>query len=69
MPDPLKFIYSFELQGGKSNRFEILLQRGTLALISEEKDNLPDWTKLKFHQCSNCPLKKRKNKHCPTTGT
>lgn len=65
MQDPLKFVYTFELTGKETSRFEILLGRETLTLAEEEKPNLPDWTKLKFHQCSNCPLKKRKHKHCP----
>ena len=65
MQDPLRFIYSFELQDGGANRFEIRLQRETLALIANGREDLPAWTKLKFHQCPNCPLKKRKFKHCP----
>lgn len=65
MKDPLEFTYSFELQKGKSSRFEIRLERETLALIAEEREDPPGWTKLNFHQCSNCPLKKRRNKHCP----
>jgi len=65
MSDPLKFNYSFELEDGTTNRFEIQLERETLALIAKEREDLPDWTKLKFQQCSICPLKKRQHKHCP----
>jgi len=65
MTDPLKFIYSFKLQDGKSIRFELQLDRKTLALIAREREDLPDWTRLKFQQCSICPLKKRQHKHCP----
>ncbi|MDL0431964.1 hypothetical protein QPM17_12535 [Marinobacter sp. TBZ242] len=28
-------------------------------------DNLPDWTRLGFHQCSHCPLSTREHKYCP----
>jgi hypothetical protein len=65
MSGPLKFTYSFELKDGKTNRFEIQLERETLALIANEREDLPDWTKLKFQQCSICPLKKRQHKQCP----
>jgi hypothetical protein len=65
MPETLKFTYSFELQDGKSSRFELQLERESLALIAKDREDLPDWTKLKFHRCSICPLKKRQHKHCP----
>ena len=65
MSEPLKFAYSFELKDEKSIRFELRLERETLALMAEERENLPDWTKLKFQRCSICPLKKRQHKHCP----
>ncbi len=28
-------------------------------------DNLPDWTRLGFHQCSHCPLPTEEYLHCP----
>jgi hypothetical protein len=65
MQNPIKFIYTFEFQDGGANRFEIRLQRETLTLIADEREDLPAWTKMKFQRCSNCPLKKRQNKHCP----
>jgi hypothetical protein len=68
MNEPLKFVYTFELQDEGTNRFEIRLDRKNLAMIADEREDLPDWTKLKFHQCSNCPLKKRQHKHCPVAG-
>lgn len=68
MAEPIKFIYTFEIQNGKSSRFELRLERGSLGLIGNEREDLPDWTKLKFHRCSNCPLKKRQHKHCPIAG-
>jgi hypothetical protein len=65
MPKPIKFLYTFEIQNTKSSVFDIQLERETLNLIADEREDLPDWTKLKFQQCSICPLKKRQHKHCP----
>jgi uncharacterized protein DUF6901 len=31
----------------------------------EQKDNLPAWTELGFHQCPNCPLSTSTTKRCP----
>ncbi|MBJ7278402.1 hypothetical protein JHC43_18135 [Marinobacter salarius] len=28
-------------------------------------DNLPDWTRLEFHQCSHCPLSPQEHRYCP----
>jgi len=30
-----------------------------------QADNLPDWTRLEFHQCSHCPLSTVEYRHCP----
>jgi hypothetical protein len=65
MKEPLKFVYTFDLQDGGTSRFEILLDREKLALVAAGREDLPEWTRLKFQQCSNCPLKKRQTKHCP----
>ena len=32
---------------------------------AEEKDGLPPWTELDFHQCPNCPLSVSSTKRCP----
>lgn len=36
-----------------------------MALSTESRDNLPDWTKLDVHQCSNCPLSVEEYPTCP----
>jgi hypothetical protein len=65
MQNPLKFVYTFDLAGKGTSSFEILIERETLTMAAKEKADPPDWTKLKFHQCSICPLKKRQHKQCP----
>lgn len=32
---------------------------------SSQTENLPDWTRLGFHQCSHCPLSTREHEYCP----
>ncbi len=65
MQEPIKFVYTFDLDDGETSRFEILLERTTLALVSNREPDLPSWTELGFHMCSNCTLDEGSNPHCP----
>lgn len=33
--------------------------------FSENREHLPEWTRLGHHQCSNCPLTTKDCSHCP----
>ncbi|UCH93277.1 MAG: hypothetical protein JSV88_23770 [Candidatus Aminicenantes bacterium] len=45
--------------------FDLQLDAKTLELQDNIPKILPDWTKLDFYQCSNCPLDVRKHPFCP----
>ena len=56
MAEPIRFAYTFQFPNGAEQRFEILLDADTLALLAPPEAPKPAWTKLKYHQCENCPL-------------
>ena len=56
MAEPIRFAYTFQFPNGAEQRFEILLDADTLALLAPQDAPKPAWTKLKYHQCENCPL-------------
>lgn len=54
--EPLRYRYRFTFPDGTAKRFEISLHRETLELIPATEPTKPEWTRLKYHQCENCPL-------------
>ena len=61
----LDITYQFTFEDEKQKSFFIRLNKRTLDLIDEPRAAYPEWTKLEFHQCPNCPLNKEQNPHCP----
>jgi hypothetical protein len=52
----LRYQYKFEFERGPEINFDVDLDAKSLVLVSEDNTPKPDWTKLKFNQCENCPL-------------
>jgi len=65
MTDYFKIAYAYKFTNGSVIRFDLRLDQGTLALVPEERTDLPEWTLLPYHQCANCPLDVRTHAHCP----
>jgi hypothetical protein len=42
-----------------------MLDPDTISYINSNPDFHPEWTRLGFHQCENCPLSLEKVPHCP----
>lgn len=57
--------YSFRFDNGLEKDFTIQLDHESLSVVGKERSSYPEWTALKFHQCSTCPLKEEQHKHCP----
>src|SRR5437667_1107387 len=55
--DTIRFLYTFQFPDGTEKIFEVFLDAHSLALVLGEDRPKPDWTKLKYYQCDNCPLK------------
>lgn len=68
----LTYTYKFNFEQKDIKEFKIKLAKKTLNLVQEEGSafssgqlNLPEWTKLTYYQCQNCPLDQNKYPYCP----
>ncbi len=57
--------YEFKLKDGREKRFSVRLEKPSLKLVAEHTTTVRPWTRLKHHQCSNCPLKPEEHLDCP----
>jgi len=62
MPDSvssniLRYQYKFQFENGEEKLFDVLLHEQTLQVVQSSSKQNAEWTKLKYHQCKNCPLK------------
>ena len=56
MVEPIRFAYTFQFPNGEEQRFDVLLDADTLGLLAPTDAPKPEWTRLHYHQCENCPL-------------
>lgn len=63
--DILEFFYVFKLSDGTTKSFKVVLDEKTLDCISEAGSERPDWARLGYHQCGNCPLDSGAVQYCP----
>lgn len=54
--------YEFAFEDGSVETWQIDLDR---AQREDDTAALPEWTKLEYHQCENCPLKPEDTARCP----
>jgi hypothetical protein len=52
----IQYLYKFKFDDGTEKNFEVVLNSTTLELIRDDPNPKPEWTKLKYSQCENCPL-------------
>jgi len=57
--------YCFTLGDGTQEIFNLRLDTEHLELRGNTPENLPEWTRLEFHQCPHCPLTPETHPHCP----
>jgi len=63
---PFQFHYEFQFEDGYSKDYLIELDPKTLSLVPvEHLRKLPEWTRLNYEQCVNCPLTVRTHPFCP----
>jgi hypothetical protein len=65
MTEYFKITFAFKFTNGTVIHFNLRLNRENLALVPEERSELPEWTRLRYHQCANCPLEESTHPHCP----
>ncbi|HEY6950780.1 MAG TPA: hypothetical protein VI758_00150 [Bacteroidota bacterium] len=52
----IQILYKFQAEDGTEKEFETILDGKTLGLRNAASPHLPEWTRLAFNQCENCPL-------------
>lgn len=57
--------YNFQMKDRPSEVFVLHLNEHDLELTDNIPERLPEWTKLDFKRCRNCPLDSAKHTHCP----
>ncbi len=57
--------YRFAFPNGSEERFELKLDADTLRRTTIASKEPPDWTRIEFCQCPNCPLDAIEHPHCP----
>jgi len=63
--EPITIQYIFSIPNAPNSEFFVHLDPQTLSAIGPDKENLPAWTKLDFHQCKHCTLTLTDTSHCP----
>lgn len=61
----LEIQYCFQMEDGQKEVFSVQLDSERLESHPEILGNLPDWTRLAFHQCDNCTLPSGVDDRCP----
>lgn len=55
-PNMITLLYRFRFDSGPEKDFSIQLEADSLQLLLNGNLKKPEWTRLKYHQCENCPL-------------
>ena len=63
--DIINIRYNFKFDSQRQEIVDVALDARTLTAIRNIDNNLPDWTKLEFHQCPHCPLNRAVHPVCP----
>lgn len=61
----LEIQYRFRLEDGEEEIFQFHLDPISLEITPAWANELPEWTRLEFHQCTNCPLESKNDAQCP----
>jgi hypothetical protein len=62
---PIIYRYRITFQDRSRKTVAVKIDPDALALVRDETPSLPDWTKLAFHRCPNCPLDESLHERCP----
>jgi hypothetical protein len=65
MDQHLVIHYRFIFQQGREELVEVKINKNTMESVWEGASPYPDWCKLEFQQCSNCPLSVVTHPSCP----
>jgi hypothetical protein len=57
--------YCFTLENGIKKVIDLQIDTKNLDLIISNRNQLPSWANLDFHQCPNCTLTTKTHQYCP----
>lgn len=57
--------YHFEVANGPKFNFLLEFDPEHFSLVMDDEADRPDWTRLDYHQCDNCPLTPDETTRCP----
>ena len=62
--EPVSIRYRFTLPNAILEKFHVILDPHTLVFAGKPYPNPPEWAKLSFYQCINCPFSEKKETYC-----
>lgn len=62
--EKFEVLYLLAFQDGHKEAYEIVAEMPDMSLPEPEQPS-PDWTRLDYHKCSNCPLQETDTPTCP----
>jgi hypothetical protein len=65
MDQALNISYRFIFPNNREELIEVKINKQTMESLPDDSGTLPDWCKLDFHQCPNCPLRSIPQTWCP----
>ena len=65
MDQTLTISYRFIFPNNREELIEVKIDKKTMESLPEDSGTPPDWCKLEFHQCQNCPLRAIPQHYCP----
>jgi hypothetical protein len=63
--DTVSIQYKFTFTDKRVREFNVRLDGETLSLIPQKRSSVPDWTRLSYRKCPNCPLSDKLHPNCP----
>lgn len=65
MDQALVISYRFVFPNNREELIEVNIDKQTMESFFDDSVTPPDWCKLGFHQCPNCPLRTEVQPYCP----
>jgi hypothetical protein len=59
------YAYTFDFEDERRIAIDVVLDDADLSCQSPPPEALPEWTRLEYLQCPNCPLNAAEVSHCP----
>jgi len=62
--EPVSIQYRFTMPNAMIEEFHVILDPVTMFFAGNPTANPPEWARLPFHQCANCPFSEKEEKYC-----